>query len=243
MTTAAPGSSRPSLSSRWALGTIVGFLVGLGVLTAAVCRDTEPSFGWDRTVERAVQSASWPGLETLMRGVSLAGDHVYLSTLLVLAACAVLLRAGRRRETAVLVLVVIAGQVFKIAMKELVARPRPGPDVVQVRISANEIHSFPSGHTVHYVVFFGFLWFLALQLLRPGVLRPTLLVLLGGLVLLVGSARVYLGAHWPSDVLAGYLLGGALLLASIRLYGRWTSPRAASTGDGTPAPQETGQRA
>jgi undecaprenyl-diphosphatase len=85
-------------------------------------------------------------------------------------------------------------------------------------------YSFPSGHTVHYVVFLGFLWFLTLVLVRPRLLRWTLLAVNGALVLLVGLSRVYLGAHWASDVLGGYLLGGALLATAICGY-RWWSRR------------------
>jgi undecaprenyl-diphosphatase len=206
----------------WAQILIAFSLLCFSVLAAAVYLDSQPYFSWDLAATRDIQSISSHKFELLMRGVSLAGDSVFWSGSLLLAACLVLLAFGARREAVFLLLVVAAGQAFKIAVKDLIRRPRPSPDLVNVLIDAKEIHSFPSGHTVHYVVFFGFLWFLVFTLLRWRALRRPMLALLGALVLLVGPARVYLGAHWTSDVLAGYLMGVALLVGNIRLYQRWS---------------------
>jgi undecaprenyl-diphosphatase len=76
-----------------------------------------------------------------------------------------------------------------------------------------------------FIGFFGFLFFLALAILRPGWLRGLMLAFLGGLVLLIGPSRVYVGEHWPSDVLGAYLLGGIALWLAIRIY-RSRRPRA-----------------
>jgi undecaprenyl-diphosphatase len=201
-------------------------LGGFAALALAVCLDGRPYFGWDVAVTRALQGLSWPGLETLMRGVSLAGDDLLWSTTLVLAAAAVLLAAGARRAAVVLLAAVAVAQVCKIAVKETVARPRPDPEVVPVLLRPEEIHehhSFPSGHTVHYTVFFGFLSYAAFALVKPRVLRWAVAALMASPVLLVGLARIDLGAHWASDVLGGYLLGGALLVTSIHWYRRWAA--------------------
>jgi undecaprenyl-diphosphatase len=200
------------------------------LLMAAVCLSGQLYFAWDLAVSRAVQSIHWPGMEALMHGVSLAGDQVLGSSVLVAAACLVLLALRARREAAALLGVVVIGQVLKIGIKQLVRRPRPSPDLVQVLILADEKYSFPSGHTVHYVVFLGFLWFLVLTRLNTPALRCPLLIVFGGMVLLVGLARIYLGAHWLSDVVGGYLLGGAVLAAGIGLYGRRASQATSSPG-------------
>jgi undecaprenyl-diphosphatase len=77
-----------------------------------------------------------------------------------------------------------------------------------------------------YVGFYGFLFYLAYTRLRRGRLRTLLLWLLGALILLVGPSRVYLGHHWPSDVLASYALGLAYLVLLVRWYARRTLPSA-----------------
>ena len=124
-----------------------------------------------------------------------------------------------------LVLAVVVAQGIKIAVKRSIGRPRPDEHLVNVLIGAHEKNGFPSGHTVHYVVFFGFLFFLSLVLIQRRRFRWPLLGLLGGLIVLIGLSRVYLGDHWASDVLAGYLLGGALLTAAICGYLAWTRRR------------------
>jgi undecaprenyl-diphosphatase len=77
--------------------------------------------------------------------------------------------------------------------------------------------SFPSGHVLTYTAFYGFL---AHALFRQTGRRPARRIAVGsivGFVLLVGPSRIQRGHHWPSDVLASYLLGFAYLLAVVRL--------------------------
>jgi undecaprenyl-diphosphatase len=69
-----------------------------------------------------------------------------------------------------------------------------------------------------YIVFFGFIGFLAYSLLKPSLTRSLLLLFFGSLIALVGISRVYLGEHWASDVLGSYLLGSVTLVAIIQFY-------------------------
>ena len=92
-------------------------------------------------------------------------------------------------------------------IKMQVLRPRPSKDLVRV-FSHLEEASFPSGHVVHYVTFYGFLFYLVFTHLKQRWFRTALLTLLAGLILLVGPSRVYMGHHWPSDVGGAYLVVG-----------------------------------
>ena len=80
--------------------------------------------------------------------------------------------------------------------------------------------SFPSGHVMFYVSAFGFLVAAALANLRPSALRRGIVAVGGSLIGLVGASRIYLGAHWPSDVVAGYLFGSLYLGGVLELYTR-----------------------
>src|SRR6185295_9205716 len=110
------------------------------------------------------------------------------------------------------------------AAKLLWLRPRPDDDLVRVLGSAPG-YSFPSGHTLLYVGFFGFLFYWSYAVLHKGRARTALLWLTGLLIVLVGPSRVYLGHHWPSDVLAAYALGLAYLVLLVVWYARHALPR------------------
>ncbi len=77
---------------------------------------------------------------------------------------------------------------------------------------------------MYYVTFFGFIWFLIYTLLKRSWYRTILLSILGFLILLVGLSRIYLGAHWASDVLGAYLLGTLILIVGIQIY-KWGKKR------------------
>src|SRR5205085_2966005 len=105
--------------------------------------------------------------------------------------------------------------------KVVIARPRPTADLVGFAYRSDEL-SFPSGHVMFYVCYFGFLFFVAYALLpRKSRARRAALALSALPVLVIGLSRVYLRAHWPSDVLGAYLLSGVWLGFSLAMYRRW----------------------
>jgi undecaprenyl-diphosphatase len=92
---------------------------------------------------------------------------------------------------------------------------RARPDLIAGGIAAPGFNSFPSGHASQMVSAYGFFVFLWIRSSRSVVERVLAVVLWLGATLVVGWARMRLGAHWPSDIAAGVLVGAFWLAASI----------------------------
>ncbi|MDO8522208.1 MAG: phosphatase PAP2 family protein [bacterium] len=98
-------------------------------------------------------------------------------------------------------------------LKDIVARPRPGaPLYAFVETS----YSFPSGHATFSVAMYGFVLWLLYDTI-PVAWRYVAIVAVTIVVFAVGFSRLYLGVHYPSDVIAGYILGGLFVLLGIKV--------------------------
>jgi undecaprenyl-diphosphatase len=142
-------------------------------------------------------------------------------TLIAVMAFAILMLLGRRTQALVFGAAVIFAQVASEGVKRLVDRPRP--DLVPQHDLVYSA-SFPSGHAMMAPVVY--LTLAAIVAAGNGRQAIKALLLIGAalLVVVIGVSRVYLGVHWPSDVLAGWTLGTAIALAaSFALYK--TAPR------------------
>lgn len=146
------------------------------------------------------------------------------STVGILSMAAVLgLWLWRRQLTAwllLLVLTVPGGMLLNVAVKHLVHRARPQFDQPLVSLTS---YSFPSGHTAGATVFYGFVALLLLAHAGDRRWRHAIVPAAAFMVLLVGLSRIYLGAHYTTDVLGAMVEGGlwlALCLAALRRLGR-----------------------
>jgi undecaprenyl-diphosphatase len=187
----------------------VGLLVTLALFYLA---RVLPTFPGDRQALLDFQSFQAPWLDAAALAFSLFG-WAPLAVGLILGATASLWLL-RRRADALMMLLSLLPLAAGNALKRLVDRPRPdylllGP--------LPDSASFPSGHSVYAILFCGLLIFLAEQSIKPLAIRRGVQAGLALLVLAVGASRVYLGAHWPSDVIGGYLFGGLALLGLIWL--------------------------
>ncbi|MFI6335044.1 phosphatase PAP2 family protein [Streptomyces sp. NPDC050535] len=116
----------------------------------------------------------------------------------------------------------VLGSVVQQGLKWLIGRERP---VWTDPVDSAHYAAFPSGHAMTAAVVCGLLLWL-LHLYGAGrTLRRTALALAVASVLGVGLTRVWLGVHWPSDVVGGWLLGALLVALAVGSYERWAAPR------------------
>ncbi len=129
---------------------------------------------------------------------------------------ATLLVAARRWE-ALLLLASVLGRLVNAGVKELVGRPRPGEELLAVREHPSSF-AFPSGHADGAFLLYGLLfYFMTLYVPNP-ILRRVGQAACLWVILFTGLERVDAGAHWPSDVLGGYYLGGLMLAALVAAH-------------------------
>ncbi|MDA8216813.1 MAG: phosphatase PAP2 family protein [Dehalococcoidales bacterium] len=174
----------------------------------------------DLAITRALQSVQEPVFRTVMIGVSFIGFTIPFLPFVVTVSLLLWWWQGLPQGLLVS-LGTGVGIAVAFAIKEIVRRPRPAAPEVAVYQKLTDF-SFPSEHVVTYVLFFGIVGYLAARWWPAGWYRWVALVGSGLAILLVGPSRVYLGAHWPSDVLAGYLVGYAVLVWSIFVFNWYT---------------------
>ena len=121
-------------------------------------------------------------------------------------AAVILVRAGRRSDAKLLAFIMAGSLVLENALKFSIQRPRPPPFFGTDPIT----YSFPSGHALFSLCFYGTL---AVVLNRTGISRATVWPGAAVLIAAIGGTRVYLGVHYPTDVIAGYLIATAWLCA------------------------------
>jgi len=128
----------------------------------------------------------------------------------------------RQLSAAIAVIVASFGaDLANVTLNGLVARPRPHNTSIHT-VANLGLHSFPSGHVTHVIALYGFLLYLTVRLQHDHPKWTVLLWVVRAVCLyfiyFIGVSRVLEGEHWPSDVLASYLLGGLMLGIAIPLY-------------------------
>jgi undecaprenyl-diphosphatase len=210
---------------------LVGTALGLGLLAAAVAlalfvwlgyqvRSGEPT-GFDLAIRSAMRSLETAELSDVMWGASFYGAPIRLLPLGLAAAAVFLLRGWRRG--AVLVLVTLGGAaVLDVGLKTLFARARP--EAFFAYYPSPQSFSFPSGHALFAVCFFGGIAVLLSHRLEGRLAQVLVWTIALLLILLISVSRVYLGVHYPTDVLGGFAVG-VVWVASVALGDRLAERR------------------
>ena len=197
------------------IATCLGMVIVSAVLLTLLVHFV-PIASTDIFLSREIQGVGGGPFLFLMKAISIWGD-AGVSTITVVGAAIFFIAIQYQRE-ALFVLLTFFTDALGVFLKEFVARPRPETPLVTV-YQIIEGYSFPSGHVLHYVVFFGLLFvFMVVIKSLPFAVRVGIGTLSLFLILTISVSRVYLGSHWASDVIGGYLFGSLMLLALLWAY-------------------------
>lgn len=169
----------------------------------------------DTTIVHAVQSIgpAWIPVANLLSDV--IGEPIYLGLVVILA----LLAIGKRRNAIETGVVFATASFVVVALKQIIQAPRPywvDPSIFGYAIETG--YGLPSGHALVSMVVLGWLW-----MRHPRSLSLTLGV--STILILIGLSRIFLGVHYPSQILAGWLVGLVLLALFSWLDGKYFRKR------------------
>ncbi len=203
------------------VGTRLQFIIAWGVAlagfmlmsTLAAVQDTFPGDVW---LAHQIQDIDVAGFDRALDWAEDAADLPVVA--LVCAATAGLLLLRRDSLGALIVAIAVPGRVLITwALKELIERPRPAAGIVEFESQPDSL-SFPSGHAGAAFVLYGLIIYFAWLHVRDVRVRLSLQALCVVIIVLVGVERVYVGHHWPSDVLGGFYMGGLIVAGLIGLH-------------------------
>jgi len=199
------------------------WFIGLILLASAsvLIRNHPGPWPFEVTFSQTVQNLHyWPWIPPLLVFIGTFNNPTPTGIMIGILFVGMIL-LGWYRQAIFFALVVGIGNFLDTLIGDYVVRPRPSPNLIRVDVPL-KYNSFPSGHTCHMMLFYGFLLFLSFtKPVREWRYRWVLIPLQVFAVLnilLMGYSRIYEGEHWLSDVLGGYLSGALWLALFIFLY-------------------------
>ena len=186
----------------------------------AAQHETLPGDAW---IMSWAQDRTYPGeaLSDIVRAVTTTEVVLATGVLAVMA----LWLLGYRWEAGVLAVGLVALPLLQAGLKEIIDRPRPMEPLVTLRAGFSS-ESFPAGHVMSPTLLYGFLLYLAVTTPLPRVARWVAGVCSVAVIAVAGPPNVWLGVHWPSDVLGGWawglVLAGALAIVIDGVRARYT---------------------
>ena len=162
----------------------------------------------DKAVQNFFFSLRGPVQDVIISSITHLSD-----TVTIIAFCIVLLILPNRKTYGLPVsLACLGGVAIYKPLKHFVLRARPDASLHLVTQGG---YSFPSGHSVTSIVFYGLMLYLIQKHCKNEKLKTVLSWICGILAVVIGPSRIYVGGHWPTDVLAGWCLGGGILIIAI----------------------------
>lgn len=167
----------------------------------------------DESVYSLIISLMSKNMTSIMMFISYLGSTVTLITL----AIAFIILLKNRRNSAYIALNLILVFLLNRILKVIVARPRPSV----LRLAVEDGYSFPSGHSMVSMGFYGFLIYLIWVNIKNKKVKYPLVIFLSLLILFIGISRIYLGVHYFTDVIGGFIIAVLYLVIFIKfLYKR-----------------------
>ena len=166
----------------------------------------------DTTTYNAIQQIQTPALTTFSKIIEIITDPIILVAISIIIATILYLKKAKAKAILLTTTTIATAIIIKL-LKEIIQRPRPTNTLMhQYTNILTEGYAFPSGHTTMAIVFLGLITYLFAKKQKLAAIATT------AIILIISFTRIYLNVHWLTDVIAGIILGTAILAISITIH-------------------------
>ncbi len=196
---------------------IVLILVVLGInifITLTETLHSDALAKYDSRITEFIISYRTPGLNKFLQFITEVGDFYGYLVIAILSTIIFYIKFKNWRYVVEIFFVLIVSGLSNVALKQVINRARPDAEHL---VSVATL-SYPSGHAMSAIAFYGFLIYLVYTFKLKAWIKTGLILLFGFLILAIGISRIYLGVHYPSDVVGGFIAGFIWVIFCIVLF-------------------------
>lgn len=165
---------------------------------------------FDTRVYELISKLKNNNITTILKLITnLGGVYILITDTIILG---ILIKNIKVKLAIIINIIIIT--IFNQLLKYIVQRPRP----IENRLIRESGYSFPSGHSMVSMAFYGLIIYFCYKYIKNKSIRNICITCLGVLILLIGISRIYLGVHYASDVIAGFMISIAYLIAFITVF-------------------------
>src|SRR3954447_21483678 len=200
---------------------LISFVSLIGFSCVAVLISGQKIIRFDQTVISFIQDFESPTLTPIMKFFTYIGAFPSVFVIFLLACFFLYFVLKHRIELLLFGTVVIGTPIINQILKQFFHRVRPDLH----RLIEIGGYSFPSGHAMNAFTVYGILTFLLWRHINTRLGRTVLIMISSIFILMIGTSRVYLGVHYPSDIIGGYFASGFWLAITISFFQRYKEER------------------
>ncbi|MDA1675475.1 phosphatase PAP2 family protein [Bacillus cereus group sp. TH152-1LC] len=190
-------------------------LICFGIMAVLVINQKTATF--DSKVIAFIQGLESPFLTTIMKFFTTIGSTKTVAILCLIIMCVLYKVLKQRSECLLFITAILGTNVLFISLKFLIQRERPSLH----RLIEETGYSFPSGHSTIAFALYATVLFLLWRHVRVQWKRVILTVLVSMMIISIGISRIYVGVHYPSDVLAGFLIAAFWITLVIGIHQKY----------------------
>ena len=200
---------------------IIGLVSLIGFSCMAILISGHKIVKFDQYVISYIQGFESPTLTSIMNFFTYVGSFPIVFGIFIIVAFILYFVLKHRSELLLFGTVVIGTPIINQVLKQFFHRVRPDLH----RLIEIGGFSFPSGHAMNALAVYGILSFLLWRHIPSRLWRTTLIIISTIIILMIGTSRIYLGVHYPSDIIGGYFASGFWLTISIYFFRRYKEKR------------------